>query len=101
MPNRHPIPPLPVEPIQIDSLEPILERLGYHGRPYNEEFLRQVYEFSAEMHRDQKRRSGEPYFNHPLSVAYLLAAWKLDQICVVVGLLHDVVEDTPVDQVGS
>jgi GTP diphosphokinase / guanosine-3',5'-bis(diphosphate) 3'-diphosphatase len=85
---------LPIEAIHVDSLEPILERLDYHGRPYDEGFLRSIYDFSAEMHRDQKRRSGEPYLHHPLAVAYLLAAWKLDETCVAVGLLHDVVEDT-------
>jgi GTP pyrophosphokinase len=46
------------------------------------------------MHKDQRRRSGEPYLNHPLSVSYLLADLQFDDVCVAVGLLHDVLEDT-------
>ena len=72
----------------------ILALLSAQGRRTDEPFLRAVYDFSAEMHRDQVRRSGEPYMIHPLNVAYLLADLKLDQTCVAVGLLHDVLEDT-------
>ncbi len=50
------------------------------------------------MHRDQRRRSGEPYVTHPVYVAYLLADLKFDQACVAVGLLHDVLEDTLTDK---
>jgi GTP pyrophosphokinase len=46
------------------------------------------------MHKDQVRRSGEPYMTHPASVAWLLADLRFDQTCVAVGLLHDVLEDT-------
>jgi|CXWL01.1.fsa_nt_gi GTP pyrophosphokinase len=76
------------------SLADVFSRLDLHGRSYDRERLQQVYELSAEMHRDQVRRSGEPYLSHPLAVAWLLADLKLDQTCVAVGLLHDVLEDT-------
>lgn len=56
--------------------------------------LRRAYVFSAKEHHGQIRKSGEPYFNHPLAVADILAEMKLDAVCVTVGLLHDVVEDT-------
>src|SRR3954452_973996 len=46
------------------------------------------------MHKDQMRRSGEPYMVHPMAVAFLLAEMKFDAVCVTVGLLHDVLEDT-------
>jgi GTP pyrophosphokinase len=58
------------------------------------EILRRAYIFSAKEHHGQVRKSGEPYFNHPLAVAEILAEMKLDAVCVTVGLLHDVVEDT-------
>ncbi|MEM9291479.1 MAG: bifunctional (p)ppGpp synthetase/guanosine-3',5'-bis(diphosphate) 3'-pyrophosphohydrolase [Acidobacteriota bacterium] len=87
------LPPIPAKGIH--TLEPILELLDEQGRPYDEEFLRSAFEYGAEMHRDQKRKSGEPYFNHPMTVAYLLAGLKFDQTCVAVGMLHDVLEDTP------
>jgi len=57
--------------------------------------LRKAYEFSAREHRAQKRLSGEPYLSHPLEVASILADMKVDGVCLVAGMLHDVVEDTP------
>lgn len=46
------------------------------------------------MHAEQRRKSGEPYFFHPLAVALSLAEWRLDAVSVACGLLHDTVEDT-------
>jgi guanosine-3',5'-bis(diphosphate) 3'-pyrophosphohydrolase len=65
------------------------------------EVIRRAYAFSAEEHRGQLRKSGEPYLNHPLAVANILAEMKLDAACVSVGLLHDVVEDTltPIEEI--
>ncbi len=56
--------------------------------------LRRAYEFSAEMHRGQRRKSGEPYLVHPLEVAGLIADLRLDVPSIATGLLHDTVEDT-------
>ena len=56
--------------------------------------LVQAYEFSERMHQGQKRRSGEPYFVHPVEVAKILTQMRLDVPTVVTGLLHDTVEDT-------
>ena len=53
--------------------EDVLEGLTLHDRAFDEEFLKSVYEFSRETHGDQVRRSGKPYFTHPLNVAYILA----------------------------
>ena len=58
------------------------------------ELLRRAYEFSAHAHQGQTRRSGKPFLSHPLEVANILAEMKVDVVCVCVGLLHDVVEDT-------
>jgi RelA/SpoT family (p)ppGpp synthetase len=54
-----------------------------------------AYEFGAEAHEGQMRRSGEPYITHPVAVASDLAAMHLDYEAIVAALLHDVVEDTP------
>jgi GTP pyrophosphokinase len=75
-------------------LEDVLAGLDRHDRSYDAEFLSSVHEFSRQMHADQVRRSGAPYFTHPLYVAYILADLGFDQVCVAVGLLHDVLEDT-------
>ncbi len=65
--------------------------------------LRKAYEFSASEHKTQTRISGEPFVSHPLAVANVLADMKLDVVCLVAGLLHDVVEDTPttVDRISQ
>ena len=84
----------PVTPPAVTHFEEILACLEAHGRGSDPSFLRSVYDFSAGMHRDQLRRSGEPYMVHPLNVAWLLADLNFDQTCVAVGLLHDVLEDT-------
>jgi len=60
------------------------------------DLLRRAYEFSASEHRAQKRISGEPFVSHPLEVANVLADMKLDVVCLAGGMLHDVVEDTPI-----
>jgi GTP pyrophosphokinase len=56
--------------------------------------VRRAYDFSAEVHRGQRRKSGEPYLVHPLEVAGLIADLRLDVPSVATGLLHDTVEDT-------
>ena len=53
-----------------------------------------AYETARFFHKDQKRKSGEPYIIHPLCVAIILAELELDKESIVAGLLHDVVEDT-------
>jgi GTP pyrophosphokinase len=75
-------------------IDDVIACLAAHGRPVDPDYLRAVYDYSARMHKDQVRRSGEPYMIHPLNVAFLLADLNFDQTCVVVGLLHDVLEDT-------
>jgi guanosine-3',5'-bis(diphosphate) 3'-pyrophosphohydrolase len=59
------------------------------------DLLRRAYAFSAEEHRGQVRRSGEPYLVHPVAVAHILADLRLDVVAIAAGLLHDIVEDTP------
>jgi GTP diphosphokinase / guanosine-3',5'-bis(diphosphate) 3'-diphosphatase len=60
----------------------------------NEKRIRAAYEFGREMHEGQMRRSGEPYFCHPIAVASILAEQKLDDATIITALLHDTIEDT-------
>src|SRR5579872_6298353 len=57
--------------------------------------LRNAYQLCEERHKGQKRLSGEPYVSHPLEVVNILADLRLDPVCLMAGMLHDVVEDTP------
>ncbi|MFN2442015.1 MAG: bifunctional (p)ppGpp synthetase/guanosine-3',5'-bis(diphosphate) 3'-pyrophosphohydrolase [Thermoanaerobaculia bacterium] len=74
--------------------EDILDKIESYKPGFDEELLRRAYIFSAMAHKDQVRRSGEPYLVHPLNVAFVLAEMKLDETSIAVGLLHDVIEDT-------
>ncbi len=58
--------------------------------------IHKAYAFAAQAHEGQRRKSGEPYFVHPASVAFLVADLRLDVPSVCAALLHDVVEDTEV-----
>jgi GTP pyrophosphokinase len=58
--------------------------------------LDRAYTFASSNHKKQLRDSGEPYMTHPLAVSMILAEMRMDVVCVVTGLLHDVVEDTSV-----
>ncbi len=57
--------------------------------------IEQAYQVASKAHEGQVRRSGEPYIIHPVCVAIILADLELDKESIVAGLLHDVVEDTP------
>ncbi len=60
----------------------------------NEDLLNRAYVYAMKAHGNQKRASGEAYFNHPLEVAAILTEMKLDDATIAAALLHDTVEDT-------
>ncbi|MBP5091315.1 MAG: bifunctional (p)ppGpp synthetase/guanosine-3',5'-bis(diphosphate) 3'-pyrophosphohydrolase [Bacilli bacterium] len=66
----------------------------YITNPDDRKMVERAYLFAAEKHKDQKRKSGEPYIQHPLEVAYILAQLQGGPATIAAGFLHDVVEDT-------
>ena len=56
-----------------------------------------AYKYSESAHSGQFRASGRPYIQHPLTVADILADWRFDAQSIIAALLHDVVEDTPIN----
>lgn len=86
---------LPLIAASTEALYQELETRVRTARP-NEDvtLLRSAYEYAARHHQHQKRASGEPYIEHPLHVAILLAEMDMDLVCLMTGLLHDTVEDT-------
>jgi GTP pyrophosphokinase len=76
------------------QFEDILREVESYRGTDDLSLLRRAFEFSSAHHAHQKRLSGEPYISHPLEVVHILAGMKMDPICLVAGMLHDVIEDT-------
>ncbi len=75
-------------------LNEIIDRVLEYNPNANIDIIKKAYIFSARVHKDQIRLSGEPYLNHPLETAFILTELKMDEYCISAGLLHDVLEDT-------
>jgi GTP diphosphokinase / guanosine-3',5'-bis(diphosphate) 3'-diphosphatase len=78
-----------------DAFAQLLSRLQTYLPAEDLDGIVAAYEFSAEMHRGQQRRTGDPYITHPIAVAGILAGLHLDAGSIKAALLHDTLEDTP------
>lgn len=78
--------------------EHLLSLVREYNPKSDQELLRHAYEYGKNMHKGQKRRSGDDYFTHPIAVAIILAEQHLDDITIAAALLHDVIEDTESNQ---
>src|SRR5215210_8322528 len=78
------------------AVRPLIESVrARSGRP-DSSLVEHAYEVARDAHRDQVRRSGDPYIAHPLGVAMILSDLGLDDVTLAAALLHDAVEDTSV-----
>ena len=77
-------------------LENLLEQLPEVYTLADKELVQRAYRVAEEAHREQKRNSGEPYINHCLAVAQILAELRVPPEVLAAGLLHDTVEDTSI-----
>lgn len=80
--------------VQLSDIVEALESSGQDGAAHA--LVERAYQVAAQAHAGQTRLSGEPYIQHPLAVAHILATIGMDADGVAAGLLHDVVEDTDI-----
>ncbi|SFH37567.1 GTP pyrophosphokinase [Desulfotomaculum arcticum] len=78
------------------NLEDVIQKVIHYNPGADLDALRLAYAFAAQAHDGQKRISGEPYINHPLAIAFILADLEMDVDTLMAGMLHDTVEDTRV-----
>ncbi len=76
------------------GIDVLVQRVRSYHPTADLELIERAYRYSELAHREQTRRSGEPYFVHPERVAGIITELKLDAASVCAALLHDVVEDT-------
>ena len=76
------------------TVSELIERVRTYHPAGSVDTIQKAYDFSAEVHRGQRRLSGEPYLTHPVQVAGIIADMRLDVPSIATGLLHDTVEDT-------
>lgn len=78
----------------MESKAEFLQEILNINSKYNTDLIGKAYDKGKDLHDGQLRKSGEPYFIHPINVAIILAQLGMDEATIIGGLLHDVVEDT-------
>ncbi|WP_423799186.1 RelA/SpoT family protein [Neobacillus sp. SAB-20_R2A] len=81
---------------QVLTSDQVIDKTRKYLNEEHVELVKKAYDFAKHAHRDQYRKSGEPYIIHPIQVAGILADLEMDPSTVAAGFLHDVVEDTNV-----
>jgi len=77
------------------SLDGLIEKASVYLKKRHIKQLKAAFEFGAEAHKGQTRKTGGDYIWHPVAVAEILADIQLDHESLIAAILHDVVEDTP------
>ena len=80
----------------LKTFEDLKASIAASEHEYDMSVVERAYRLADESHKDQKRLSGAPYISHPVAVACILVELGMDTESVAAGLLHDVVEDTPI-----
>ena len=90
----------PATSVPADFTEPeilykeLIDKIRSYHPSADISMVEKAYQIADNAHKDQRRKSGEPYIIHPLCVANILAELELDKESIIAGILHDVVEDT-------
>nr|WP_300005831.1 bifunctional (p)ppGpp synthetase/guanosine-3',5'-bis(diphosphate) 3'-pyrophosphohydrolase [Tissierella sp.] len=77
-------------------MEKLIEKIEEYNPQADFGLIRKAYNFGDGAHSGQLRNSGEKFFIHPVNVSLILAELKMDTSTIIAGLLHDVIEDTPI-----
>ena len=76
------------------DVEDLIALVRNYNPRCNADLIRRAYAYGRQMHEGQTRKSGEPYFTHPVAVAAILTEQHLDDATIITALLHDTIEDT-------
>lgn len=76
------------------TADDLIAKVQFYNPKTDTDLLARAFAFGEAAHEGQFRKSGEPYFTHPVAVAMLLTEVKLDDATIVTALLHDTIEDT-------
>jgi GTP pyrophosphokinase len=85
-----------IETKKRETIDSLVAKLKTYVPKFDEQIIRDIFEFADNAHAGQIRKSGEPYIVHPLAAAHILADMRIDPMIVAAALLHDVPEDTTV-----
>lgn len=91
--------PAPLADYDTEYTQPVRETLFKTAEYLNQndrELLERACAYAFHAHHGIKRKSGEPYITHPIAVTIELARWGMDVETLCAGLMHDVIEDTPI-----
>ncbi len=80
--------------LKSDLYNELIDTIRKYHPSSNIDIIEKAYKLADDAHSEQRRKSGEPYITHPISVAIILAKLELDKESIVAALLHDVIEDT-------
>ncbi|WP_119395738.1 RelA/SpoT family protein [Salinibius halmophilus] len=82
----------------VANIDELAFKLSSYLSPKKVNRVRRAYYYAEQAHEGQYRRSGEPYIIHPLQVAEILSDMHMDHQSLMAAMLHDVLEDTPVNK---
>ena len=77
-----------------DIIEQVIDIVAKNNPSANTDMIYIAYRLAKHAHKNQLRKSGEPYVNHPVQIAFIAASMSMDAVAITACLLHDVVEDT-------
>ncbi|KKM17775.1 hypothetical protein LCGC14_1672360, partial [marine sediment metagenome] len=74
----------------------VIKKIKRYNPKFNDELVKEAFQFAKLHHSEQVRASGEAFIEHPVNVALILVELEMDEATIVAALLHDILEDTDV-----